>query len=321
MEKKCKVAILGMGFMGSTHRKAYEQLPQVEIVGILDANNPPSNSSPPIFSRLEELLSFTQPDVVDICLPTPAHYSAALLALEKGCHVIVEKPLARFSSQGKHLLEKAQEKQRRLLVAHVCRFMPEYQILKELLQSQELGKPLHFSAQRLSEPPKWSTNNWLWDKDQSGGTLMDLQIHDIDLALWLFGAVEKSLSTECLNPSMETNTLTHVTTTLYHQGGSVSLLEASHIQPSGYPFTTGFRLIAEKATLEFFRQGSTLRFQLCKGDAVIDLSSKLPAPTPENDPYYLELKSFIHTITTDEKPCIDPWEAYAALELINTLTE
>src|SRR5262245_29958142 len=94
-----RVAVLGAGFMGSTHARAYAAMPDVDVAGIYA---PSARRAEPLAAELgttwtdnvETLLADPTIDAVDVCLPTPGHRPAAEAALAAGKHVLLEKPLA-----------------------------------------------------------------------------------------------------------------------------------------------------------------------------------------------------------------------------------
>ena len=205
------------------------------------------------------------------------------------------------------MISASKKTKSRLMVAHVCRFMPQYQYLKKTVEDQILGKPLVFHAWRLSETPAWSWNNWLNDKAQSGGTLLDLSIHDLDVANWLFGAPKGHSLTEVSSPSNPgpAHTISRLS---YDDIGAVTI-EASHLMPKNYPFTAGFRLIAEKGTLEFTAGALT---EYTSGGSV-------DIPLEPNDPYQTEIHNFLDCLKSGEEFRITPQEARLAVATVHAL--
>ncbi len=201
------------------------------------------------------------------------------------------------------MIEAAKSADRRLMVAHVCRFMPQYRYLKKTVETRSLGQPLVFYAWRLSETPAWSWNNWLNDKVQSGGTLLDLSIHDLDIANWLFGEPTGHDLTE-ISPHSAQGPSHVISRLAYPATGSVTI-EASHLMPKNYPFNAGFRLVAEHGTLE------------C-GEALMEYTDKgaTRIPLEDGDPYHAEIHHFLDCLATGEAFRISPREARLAVETV-----
>jgi predicted dehydrogenase len=299
-----KGLIVGAGFMGRTHLDSYSRQENAQIVAIVDHNM--SNAQVlgtkygcQAFPNLERALADCPVDFVDICLPSTLHKNSVIAALEKGCDVLVEKPFALTLDDIDAMIATSKSTGNRLMVAHVCRFMGHYIFLKNVVESGALGKPILFSAWRLSETPNWSWNNWLHDKQLSGGTVLDLSIHDIDIANWLFGTpVSRTFheSTSAAKPGSS-----HVVSTLTYADNVVAIIEASHLMPPGFPFTYGFRLVAQDGVLEW-NTANTPENTLMEYKA--GQARKIPIEELENttfsNPYDEEIRHFLSCLESGE---------------------
>ena len=119
------------------------------------------------------------------------------------------------------------------MVGHVLRFFPEIAELRRVLASGELGEPLAATAYRLSAPPDW--NEWMLDPAQSGGTLVDMMIHDFDIVAAVLGPGGRV-------SAQVTAGGRHVQVLAEHAGGRAAI-EGSHAMPASYPFTAGLRVV------------------------------------------------------------------------------
>src|SRR6185503_3694659 len=117
-------------------------------------------------------------DAIDICLPTPLHREWTEASLAAGKHVFLEKPIALTLEDADAIVAAAEASDRLFMVGLVLRFWPEYVELQRRIASGKLGRPEVVSAFRLSPPADW--NDWMADASQSGGTPVDLMIHDFD---------------------------------------------------------------------------------------------------------------------------------------------
>ncbi|MCS7017469.1 MAG: Gfo/Idh/MocA family oxidoreductase, partial [Gemmatales bacterium] len=138
------VGVIGLGFMGVTHIKSYLQLPNARIAAICDAVRLPLDgnlssisgnlaTTEPIqldmrvvkaYRNYEELLANPEIDLVDICVPTPAHPAVAIAALQAGKHVLCEKPLARTSQLARQVVAAAARARGFFMPAMCLRFWP-----------------------------------------------------------------------------------------------------------------------------------------------------------------------------------------------------
>ncbi|MDD3170074.1 MAG: Gfo/Idh/MocA family oxidoreductase [Eubacteriales bacterium] len=324
MNKKLNIGVVGLGFIGKKHIECYEKMDTVNLAAVADINAQvlakECDYKFKVYTDLDEMLRCESLDAVDVCLPTVFHKEAVNTALHHGCHVIVEKPFALQSAEIDEMLECSVKNGRRLMVAHVCRFMQEYRFAKEVITSQSLGKPLYYYACRNSATPKWSSNNWLADKKFSGGTVMDLQIHDIDIANWLLGEPTEYKMVEINNPQLGTSNFGHIISTIKYSDKEVAVLEAGHLMPDIYPFYTAYRLICEKGVIEFSR-GADIKFTLCKENELNDMTEEYHSKYEDINPYFEELSHFADCILNNKEFDISTEEAKKAVNTVNKLLE
>jgi predicted dehydrogenase len=189
---------------------------------------------------LDEALLDPEVDAVDICLPTPLHRAAAERALGAGKHVFLEKPIALTVDDADAILAAAERSGTALMVGLVLRFWPEYAELHRLLETGELGRPLAVSTLRLSPPADWA--EWLNDPRQSGGTPVDLMIHDFDQMNRLLGRARSVYASEP-EPG-------HVYAVVEYAGAS-GAAEGSMHMPRSYPFSSNIRVLCERGAAEY----------------------------------------------------------------------
>ena len=127
-----------------------------------------------------------------------------------------------------------------LMVGLVLRFWPEYVELARIVESGELGRPRAVSALRLSPPADWA--DWLGDREQSGGTAVDLMIHDFDQMNRLLGAPRSVFASEP-EPG-------HVHA-LVEYDDAAGIAEGSMRMPRSYPFSSNIRVLAERGVAEY----------------------------------------------------------------------
>lgn len=179
------VALLGAGFMGIQHARGYRRLAGTAAVKVVcfrtgqRAATLARELGAESTTLLDAAPELPGVDAVDVCLPSDLHASVALAALEAGRHVLVQKPVALSMQDAEAMGRAADKAQRILVVATTLRFWPEYQALERLAASSSLGSITGLVAERLSPPITW--NAWIADRARSGGTAVDLMIHDLDL--------------------------------------------------------------------------------------------------------------------------------------------
>lgn len=245
-----RVGLIGCGFMGSMHANCYKNIEGAEVTAVADVRPEKARelaklSDAEIYSTGKELIENAKVDIIDICLPTYLHAEHALLAMDKVKYVFIEKPVALTKEEGKKLIQKAEKCGAEVQVGQVVRFFDEYAALAEMIKDERYGKVVNASFRRLSPIPLWGFENWLLDPSRSGGAGQDLHIHDVDYVLSVFGKPNKIWSVK--NALGTEND--YVNTIMQYDGFVVST-EGTWALPESYPFTAGFRVVFENATVE-----------------------------------------------------------------------
>jgi predicted dehydrogenase len=140
------------------------------------------------YEEFDELLEKEKPDVVSVCLPNDLHAEFSVRALEAGCHVLCEKPLATSAADARRAVDCAKERGLRLAVNLSYRFRPQSAYLKALAERGVFGEVYfaHTVWHRRRGVPRGT--GWFYDKRRAGGgPLIDLGVHRLDLAWWLMG--------------------------------------------------------------------------------------------------------------------------------------
>lgn len=187
-----KVALIGIGGMGGCHFNCYKDIENAEVIAVCDvradmAKEKVHNENIHIYSSYDELLENENPDYVDICTPSYMHREMSIKALEKGINVLCEKPMSLSTADTEAILSAVKKSGKIFMTAHVVRFMKAYMYLKNVIDSKELGDLLRLDMKRISSIPDWSWEDWMRDLDKSGGTPIDLSIHDIDFVQYVLG--------------------------------------------------------------------------------------------------------------------------------------
>ncbi len=134
-----------------------------------------------------EMLDKENLDAVAVCTPNKFHAPVTIAALQKGLHVLCEKPMALNATEGREMAEAARQSGKTLAIAYRYRHKPTSQAAKQVIDSGELGEIYAVRVQGLRRRgiPSWGvfTNKEL----QGGGALVDFGVHLLDLALWLIG--------------------------------------------------------------------------------------------------------------------------------------
>lgn len=258
------VGIVGIGFMGMIHYLAYQKVKGARVSAICSRNDKKlagdwrdikGNFGPPgeqmdlagidKYRTLEELLADESIDLVDICLPPDMHADAAMKALQAGKHVLVEKPMALQPEAADRMMEAANKAGKQLLVAHVLPFLPEFQYAYQFVQSGEHGKLKGGIFKRMISDPVWLGADF-YDPNKVGGPVVDLHIHDAHFIRLLCGMPTAVNA----RGSMRGEVVEFMTSQFLFEDSSLNVLAITGvIEQQGRPFTHGFEIYLEKATL------------------------------------------------------------------------
>lgn len=196
-----RIALVGLGGMGSTHYLNYLHIPDAQVVAAVGQGEKDRARAAewglPLYATLTELCASEQVELADICVPTYLHKALALEAFGLGLHVITEKPAALSLADAQEMYEAADRAEKQLYVAQVLQFTREVETLHEVIRDERYGKPLDACFERLSARPGWVQGGWLFQKEKSGLLPFDLHIHDLDMMVSAFGEPQSMDYTSC----------------------------------------------------------------------------------------------------------------------------
>jgi predicted dehydrogenase len=193
--EKIRIGLIGAGNIGNVHLQEFGALKdQCEFVAVTDAFLPLAEQRaqqygiPFVAATPDELIRREDVDAVIVAVPNQAHAALAILALEHGKHVLVEKPMGLNAEAAKEIVRAQRRTGLTVMVAHQMRWEPLSLQVKEQVDRGELGKI--YTAKtgwyRRKGIPGWGT--WFTQHAQSGGgPLIDIGVHMLDLAFFLMG--------------------------------------------------------------------------------------------------------------------------------------
>lgn len=283
-----KIGLAGIGFMGWIHWLAYQRTSAVSVAAIAsrdpqkragDWTSIQGNFGPPgeqvdltgidTFETYDDLLK-SDIDVVDICLPPHLHVEPCLQAIEAGKHVFCEKPLALTAADCDRLVSAARQNNVLLFCGQVLPYFPEYAKAREIIDSGEYGKLIGGNFKRIISDPTWLDD--FYDMEKVGGPMIDLHVHDAHLIRMLFGMPRRVASAGRMRGDV-----VEFCNTVFDYGDNNFAVSATCgvINQQGRPFTHGYEIYLEKATLTFelavFSDGvESLSLKILKEDGTIE---------------------------------------------------
>ena len=247
------IVIAGFGFMGGMHAQVYGRLPQARLIAIVDSNRAAATANlkkfglkTPIYASLDDAMAKHAIDVVDICLPTPAHAPFVRRALKAGKAIFCEKPFAATALEASALAAAIERAKAKAQVGQCIRFWPEYQALTEFVRGRQAGRLLSLSLQRRSSRPSYTVGDWSSNSRLSGGAALDLHIHDTDFVHHLLGRPKAVTSVG----TKDRGGWSHIFT-LYHFPTVAVTAEGGWNYPPKWGFQMAFQCVFERGTVEY----------------------------------------------------------------------
>ncbi len=313
-----KVGIFGVGHLGKFHITNWKEIEGVKIIGFFDPNNDNANEvintyGLKRFSDEEKLIEAC--DVIDVITPTDLHYEVCMMAIRKGKHVFVEKPLAHTLQEGKDLVNMVREAGVKMQVGHVERFNPAYLALKEMNLN-----PMFIEVHRLAQFNPRGTEV---------SVILDLMIHDIDIILSLVKSDVKSISASGVAVMTDTPDIANVR--IEFNNGCVANLTSSRIsmkkmrkvrlfQKDAY---IGIDLLEKKTEIIKLKQPEDVdafSFDIDTPNGKKTIAIANPSIEPLNA-IKLELTSFVDAIVNNKPTVVSEIDGYLAMEVAHKILD
>ncbi len=189
---KTKFAIVGYGNIGSRHAHHILENPQAELVAVASLQEKPSGLNCNYYHSLEDLLANESIDVLNVCTPNYLHCAHSILALEKGIHVVCEKPMATSVTECEQMIKAAEDHEAKLFVVKQNRYNPPVAEVKKLMQENVLGNIflVNINCFWNRNENYYTQSDWRGRKAKDGGCLFTQFSHFVDILYYLFGDVK-----------------------------------------------------------------------------------------------------------------------------------
>ena len=316
------VGFIGLGGLGTVHCQRIAQYPNARVAALCDVRPQRMTSDPsgtqinidvgqaqnidlasvPKYEDYRKLLKRKDVDAVVISTPTHLHAKIAIAALKAGKHVFCEKPMAINARQASAMIAAARASGKTLQIGHCLRFWPEYQAVREMVRTQQYGPVRSALFRRGGAFPGWAWENWYYREEMSGGGILDLHIHDVDVVNWLFGLPAKISSVGVYDEGKGVANV--VTQFLY--GDSRMIVAQGGWTTGNLPFGMTFTVEFERATVVFTWDAKpSLKVYTAAGTV------ETPALPADADAYREETRYFIDCIESGKPNELVPIEQTA----------
>jgi predicted dehydrogenase len=314
-----KVGVFGTGHLGKFHLNNWKQIRDAEIVGFYD----PNDQTGAEVSEKYQIKRFKDPgelmdlcDAADIIAPTPVHFSLCEMAIRKGKHVFVEKPLANDMEEARTLLKLVKESNVKLQVGHVERFNPAFLALE--------GIPLHpmfIEVHRLAEFNPRGTEV---------SVILDLMIHDIDIILHIVNSEVKNIYSSGVAVMTDTPDIANVR--MEFNNGCVANLTSSRIsmkkmrkmrifQKDAY---IGVDFLNKKTEIISLNHsdspGDGFSFDIDTMNGIKSILVRNPVP-PDINAIRMELEKFTESVLQNKPTLVSELDGYRAMDIAHQILQ
>ena len=301
MTEKIRTAVIGVGYLGLFHAEKFAQLPESSLIGVVDTSQ----------ARAEEVAAkvgttaytdyrqlFDKVDAVSIVVPTQFHFEVARAFLERGVHVLLEKPVTTTVEEADELIRLAEEKGAVFQVGHLERFNPVIVGLKGLLTDPRFIESIRIAPFK----PRGTDVN----------VVLDLMIHDIDIIQTIVGSPVKQISS--IGAPVFTDEEDIANARIQFENGCVANVTASRISLKSerkmriFQADSYISVDFQNKKLAVFRKGSGEMFP---GVPQVDMEEK---SFDQGDALKAEIASFLECVRTGAKPVVSGLDGKRALE-------
>ncbi len=298
-----RVGVIGVGALGQHHARVYAQLPGALLAGVHDATAARAEEvagrhGTRAFAEVGDLLA--EVDAVSVAVPTVDHHRTALLALEAGKDVLVEKPMAATLAEADDLVRVAAERGVLLQVGHIERFNPAVAFLRA-----HAARPRFIEVHRLASFSPRSL-----DID----VVLDLMIHDLDIVLWLDGSLP--VQVDAVGVPVLTAKADIANARLRFASGLIANLTASRVSAEK---VRKFRVFSPRTyvSLDLAARAAAVH-RLIDRDGRPDIAIERMA-APDEEPLAGQLAAFVSSVRTRSAPLVSGADGRRALALAHTI--
>ncbi len=321
-----KMGIIGLGRMGQLYaRTLATQVSGVRLYAIADVSEQArtqvaeefgvahASHASHIFADALELIALPELDAVVVTTPTNTHHDLVIAAADAGKAIFCEKPLALTLQENHRVLEAVARAKVSLQVGFMRRFDAAYQKAKALIADGRIGRPITF--QSIGRDPFCPRLEYA-DPAISGGLIVDMAIHDFDLARWLMGSEVERVSAEgallVCEELAQVGDIDNAIITLRFANGSLGTIEVSRNAFYGYDIRTEV-LGSEGAITIGTHQHTPVVVFTRSGGAQYDVVPYLMERFGEA--YRNQMQHFVNCLRDNQSPSVGGTDALAALEI------
>ncbi|MBI5691299.1 MAG: Gfo/Idh/MocA family oxidoreductase [Verrucomicrobia bacterium] len=185
-----RFGLVGFGAWGQYHAQSIAGHPGAQLAGIVAPSEATraaavkAHPQTPVFADHHAMLAAVRPDIVDVVTPSHTHLEIATAALDAGCHLLLEKPMALRVEDCQAIVRRARERGRHLAVGHELRLSSQWGEIKRVIDRGTIGEPQYVLVELSRKPYRHGSSGWRYDAARVGSWVLEEPIHFFDLARW-----------------------------------------------------------------------------------------------------------------------------------------
>lgn len=304
-DRPVRVGLIGFGFAGKDlHFPHLLRNRRCQLVCVADPNSEKLSAISASYSKsidvttdCSALLSRDDLDAVIIATPTGTHLELLRSALERGLHVLVEKPLALNMDTASEMVRLSESADKLVMVGQVLRYWDDYVQARNMVNYGRIGVPKIARTYRGVRMPK----GWYAQDELSGGVVLDLALHDIDFLVWTLGSVQSVFAQGTVHGAEgAVPFVDYVQLHLNFESGAIAHVEAAWVHSDAYPFSTSLEISGTEGILSIDNSPGRASLEVVDGASV-------SASTPVDlNGYYFQQDAFFKAIQTQGRSPVPP---------------
>jgi len=315
---KLKIAVIGTGLVGSFHAETFFRNPNSELIAVCDIDKEKVNKIANRFkckayNEFESLINTEKLDAISIATPEQIRIAPALLAIEKGLKILLEKPLGRNLEDIENLVNKIKNHNKLISVNFILHEDPRYKLMKEKIKNNEIGEIVSCYARRRGN--RFGMEIYAPWTDLISSTL----IHDIQMVMSINNSKPERVYAEAvIRECAKFNSHDAVMSLIKFTDGSIASFETSWVLPKNQPepLDPSLHVVGDKGSIIIEGSSMGLQIQTDKSYMKPDLANWPIIDSKVEGCLKKNLDKFIEDCVYDNQPEVDLIKAYEVEKIV-----
>ena len=315
---KLKIAVIGTGLVGSFHAETFFRNPNSELIAVCDIDKEKVNTIANRFkckayNEFESLINTEKLDAISIATPEQIRIAPALLAIEKGLKILLEKPLGRNLKDIENLVNKIKNHNKLISVNFILHEDPRYKLMKEKIKNNEIGEIVSCYARRRGN--RFGIEIYAPWTDLISSTL----IHDIQMVMSINNSKPERIYAEAvIRECAKFNSHDAVMSLIKFTDGSIASFETSWVLPKNQPefLDPALHVVGDKGSIIIEGSSMGLQIQTDKSYMKPDLANWPIIDSKVEGCLKRNLDKFIEDCVYDNQPDVDLIKAYEVEKIV-----